>query len=140
VALPGYPIETARLALRPFTPDDFDDLYAYQSRPDVARYLHWEARDQAQVRQALEARAEGSRVLKDYTSLVSTYKRVYLITPRAPEVPAALNQVAELYRTMGDLFAEKYYQLAVNSFQFLLRYPRRLLKIICLPSRVLVQL
>jgi RimJ/RimL family protein N-acetyltransferase len=54
VALPGYPIETARLALRPFTPDDFDDLYAYQSRPDVARYLHWEARDQAQVRQALE--------------------------------------------------------------------------------------
>jgi RimJ/RimL family protein N-acetyltransferase len=40
--------------LRPFTPDDFDDLHACQSRPDVARYLHWEARDQAQVRQALE--------------------------------------------------------------------------------------
>jgi len=54
VALPGHPIETARLALRPFTPDDFDDLYAYQSRPEVARYLHWEARDRAQVRQALE--------------------------------------------------------------------------------------
>src|SRR5258706_1951339 len=75
-------------------------------------------------RQGLEARAEGSRTLKDYASLVNTYRRVYLITPRAPEVPAALNQVAELYRTMGDLFAEKYYQLSVNSFQFLLReYP-----------------
>lgn len=47
-------METARLTLRPFTPDDFDDLYAYQSRPDVARYLHWEPRDHAQVRQALE--------------------------------------------------------------------------------------
>jgi RimJ/RimL family protein N-acetyltransferase len=54
VVLPEYPIETARLTLRPFSPDDFDDLYAYQSRGDVARYLHWEARDHAQVREALE--------------------------------------------------------------------------------------
>lgn len=52
--VPGHPIETARLTLRPFSPSDFDDLYAYQSRPDVARYLHWDARDQAQVRQALD--------------------------------------------------------------------------------------
>lgn len=52
--LPDHPIETARLALRSFRLDDFDDLYAYQSRPDVARYLHWGARDHAQVRQALE--------------------------------------------------------------------------------------
>jgi RimJ/RimL family protein N-acetyltransferase len=46
-------IETARLILRPFSTDDFDDLYAYQSRPDVARYLTREARDRAQVRRAL---------------------------------------------------------------------------------------
>ena len=50
---PEHPLETARLTLRPFIPGDFDDLYAYQSRPDVARYLHWEARDHAQVREAL---------------------------------------------------------------------------------------
>jgi RimJ/RimL family protein N-acetyltransferase len=53
VPLPGHPIETARLTLRCFAPGDFDDLYAYQSRPDVARYLHWDARDRAQARQAL---------------------------------------------------------------------------------------
>ncbi len=75
-------------------------------------------------REALEARPENSRTLKDYTSLVSTYKRVYLITPRAPEVPAALNAVAALYRAMGDLFSEKYYQSAVTSYHFLLKeYP-----------------
>src|ERR1700682_6508389 len=75
-------------------------------------------------RQALEARPEKDRSLKDYVSVVNTYRRVYLITPRAPDVPAALNQVAELYRTMGDLFNGKYYQIAVNSYQFLLReYP-----------------
>lgn len=52
--LPDHPIETARLTLRFFAPADFDDLCAYQSRPDVARYLHWHARDPVQVRQALE--------------------------------------------------------------------------------------
>ena len=51
---PEGPVETARLTLRPFTPVDFDDLYAYQSRPDVARYLSWDARDRAQVREALD--------------------------------------------------------------------------------------
>src|SRR6266699_2845933 len=51
---PVHPIQTARLTLRPFTVSDFDDLYAYQSRPDVARYLHWDARDRAQARQALD--------------------------------------------------------------------------------------
>jgi hypothetical protein len=50
---PEHPVETVRLTLRPFTSDDFDDLYAYQSRPEVARYLHWDARDHAQVREAL---------------------------------------------------------------------------------------
>ena len=75
-------------------------------------------------RQALEARPENGRTLKDFTSLVSAYKRVSLITSHAAEVPAALNQVAGLYRTMGDLFDEKYYQSAIDSYQFLLReYP-----------------
>ena len=72
-------------------------------------------------RQALEARPENTRSLKDYTALVNTYRRVYLITPHAAEVPAALNQEAELYRTMGDLFDEKYYQQAISAYQFLLR-------------------
>jgi N-acetylmuramoyl-L-alanine amidase len=75
-------------------------------------------------RQTLESRPEKDRSLKDYTSVVNGYRRVYLITPREADVPAALNQVAELYRAMGDLFNEKYYRLAVDSYQFLLReYP-----------------
>jgi N-acetylmuramoyl-L-alanine amidase len=75
-------------------------------------------------RQALESRPEAGRSLKDYAALVSTYKRVSLITSHAAEVPAALHEVAELYRRMGDLFDEKYYQSAIDSYQFLLReYP-----------------
>jgi RimJ/RimL family protein N-acetyltransferase len=55
---PEQALGTARLTLRSFAPDDFDDLYAYQSRPDVARYLRWDARDHAQVREALVRQRE----------------------------------------------------------------------------------
>ena len=56
------PIQTPRLALRPFSPADLDDLYAYQSRPEVARYLRWEARDRAQARAALEIQCRETRL------------------------------------------------------------------------------
>lgn len=36
---PAYPIRTERLTLRPVTMDDLDDVYAYQSRPDVVRWM-----------------------------------------------------------------------------------------------------
>ncbi len=76
------------------------------------------------ARAALEARAEGSRSLKDYTALVIEYQRVYLTTSHAENVQASLNEVAELFRTMGDLFDAKYYQRSIESFQFLLKaYP-----------------
>jgi N-acetylmuramoyl-L-alanine amidase len=75
-------------------------------------------------RLALEAVPENARTLKQYASLANSYKRVYLITPHAAEVPEALNEVAELYRSMGDLFDVKYYQSAVDAYQFLLHeYP-----------------
>ena len=106
----------------------FLSLFSYVTRADKSSSRRETAKNQfdraEKQRQALEARPEKDRSLKEYNSVLNTYRRVYLISPRAAEVPAALNQVAELYRTMGDLFNEKYYQLAVNSFQFLLReYP-----------------
>jgi RimJ/RimL family protein N-acetyltransferase len=57
---PDYPIETARLTLRPFRPDDLDGLFAMQSRPEVARFLYWEPRDRDQVRQALDRKIHES--------------------------------------------------------------------------------
>ena len=103
-------------------------LFSSVARADKSSALREMARDQfdhaEKGRQVLEARPENGRSLKDYTSLVDSYRCVYLITPHATEASRALNQVAELYRTMGDLFDEKYYQLAVDSYQFLLReYP-----------------
>jgi ribosomal protein S18 acetylase RimI-like enzyme len=43
------PVSTPRLRLRPVTADDVDDVYAYQSRPEVCRYLLFEPRTREQV-------------------------------------------------------------------------------------------
>src|SRR5262245_62352828 len=52
---PAYPIESARLHLRPLVEADFEDFYAYDSRPEVARYLYWEPRGPAESREAFDA-------------------------------------------------------------------------------------
>jgi RimJ/RimL family protein N-acetyltransferase len=57
------PLETERLILRPFTPDDFDALLAMHSRPDVARYLYWEPRTVDEVRTVLEKKV-ASRAIR----------------------------------------------------------------------------
>jgi tetratricopeptide (TPR) repeat protein len=91
------------------------------SRRDAAK-AQFERAEKA--REALEARPENVRTLKDYTTLVIEYQRVYLITSHAADVTASLNHVAELFRTMGDLFDARYYQRSIDAFQFLLRdYP-----------------
>ncbi|WP_405084537.1 GNAT family N-acetyltransferase [Microbispora sp. NBC_01389] len=52
---PPYPIITPRLVLRPFTEADLDDLHAFQSLPEVTRYLYWDARTREETKR-LEAR------------------------------------------------------------------------------------
>ncbi|NES13839.1 MULTISPECIES: GNAT family N-acetyltransferase [Micromonospora] len=54
---PTYPIRTARLTLRPVTPDDLDDVYAYQRRPDVVRWMLAEPRTREQSRASVAAMA-----------------------------------------------------------------------------------
>src|SRR6266568_6327583 len=75
-------------------------------------------------RAALNAKPSEKRTLADYKQAVMSYRRVALITPRAPEVPDSLLAVAELYTEMGDRFGRSYYQQAVDSYEFLVReYP-----------------
>lgn len=38
-----YPLQTARLLLRPFEPGDLDDVFAYRRLPEVNRFLYSEA-------------------------------------------------------------------------------------------------
>jgi N-acetylmuramoyl-L-alanine amidase len=73
---------------------------------------------------ALNAKPSEKRTLADYKQVVLSYRRVALITPRAPEVPDALVAAAELYTEMGDRFGRSYYQSAADTYEFLVReYP-----------------
>jgi RimJ/RimL family protein N-acetyltransferase len=61
-----HPLRTERLLLRTMTLADVDDIYAYQSREDVCRYLPFEPRNREQVVEkvtqfstALALRADG---------------------------------------------------------------------------------
>jgi N-acetylmuramoyl-L-alanine amidase len=73
---------------------------------------------------AVNSKPSDKRTLADYKQVVMSYRRVALITPRAPEVPDSLLAVAELYTEMGDRFGRTYYQSAADTYQFLVReYP-----------------
>ena len=50
----------------------------------------------------LNGKPADKRTLADYKHVVDSYRRVYLITPHANEVPDALLAVAEIYTEMGD--------------------------------------
>jgi N-acetylmuramoyl-L-alanine amidase len=75
-------------------------------------------------RSILNAKPPEKRTLAEYKTVVASYRRVYLITPRASEVVDSLLSVAELYSEMGDRFGRSYYQSAVDSYLFLVHeYP-----------------
>ena len=58
-------IESRRLRLRPLEVSDEDDLFAYQSDPEIVRYIPWPARTREQVRAALAAYAGPRRLSED---------------------------------------------------------------------------
>ncbi len=77
-----------------------------------------------ELRTALEAKPERERSLQEYTKVAVAYRRVYLITPHAAEVPAAIKQVADTYSQMGRQFEPQYFRSALTAYEFLVRdYP-----------------
>ena len=58
-------VHTERLLLRPFVADDFGDVFAYYSNPDVTRYLYWDARDEKETRKALEQKSKDAHLSRE---------------------------------------------------------------------------
>src|SRR6202165_4579039 len=75
-------------------------------------------------RAALNSKPTEKRTLADYKQVVAGYRRVALITPRAPEVPDSLLAVAELYTEMDARVAPTYSEWPPDSYKFLVhKYP-----------------
>jgi N-acetylmuramoyl-L-alanine amidase len=103
----------------PIKADSADSSVAVKRQSASAQYTRAE-----EQRAALNTKPNEKRTLADYKQVVTSYRRVALITPRAAEVPDSLLAVAELYSEMGERFGRSYFQSAVESYQFLVReYP-----------------
>jgi N-acetylmuramoyl-L-alanine amidase len=90
--------------------------------------LKMEARQQferaVRMRTTLEGTPQKERSFVDYRATVAAYHKVYLISAQAEEVTPSLIAEAELYEEMGRLFDAKYFQSAIDSYNFLLKqYP-----------------
>ncbi|MFC0041869.1 GNAT family N-acetyltransferase [Actinomadura rayongensis] len=68
---PRYPLRTRRLLLRPFQPGDLEGLYAYQSQPEVARFLVWEPRTLEESRVFLRQKMDAATLEKEGDWLVA---------------------------------------------------------------------
>jgi len=96
--------------------------------PTVHADRRAEAREQfaraVKMRTILEGYLEKDRTLSDYRQTVAAYHKVYLISTQAEEVTPSLIAEAELYREMGRLYDPKYFQSAIDAYNFLLKqYP-----------------
>ena len=76
------------------------------------------------MRTTLEGLLEKDRALVDYKQTIAAYHKVYLISVKADEVTPSLVAEAELYEEMGRLFDSKYFQAAIDTYNFLQKqYP-----------------
>lgn len=64
------PIRTDRLLLRPLNAVDANEVFAYQSLPEVVRYLPWPLRDREESREHTIKRAGFTRLQNDKDGIV----------------------------------------------------------------------
>jgi outer membrane protein assembly factor BamD (BamD/ComL family) len=76
------------------------------------------------MRTMLEGYLVSDRSIADYKKTVGAYHRVYLISPQSEDVTPALIAEAELEEEMGRQFDPKYFKIAIDTYNFLLKqYP-----------------
>lgn len=84
------PIRTERLTLRPMTLDDVDDIHAYQSLPEVCRYLLFEPRTREAVAEKVAFYSTALSLEKD-----GDFLQLALELPATADAPA---------RVIGDSY------------------------------------
>jgi N-acetylmuramoyl-L-alanine amidase len=87
-----------------------------------------EAREQferaVRMRTQLEGYLPKDRAIEDYKRTISAYHKVYLISTQSEEVTPSLTAQAELYEEMGKQYDPKYFQSAIDTYNFLIKqYP-----------------
>jgi RimJ/RimL family protein N-acetyltransferase len=81
------PVHTDRLVLRAMTDRDIDDVHAYQSRPDVCRYLLFEPRTRDEV-----------------ADKIAEYAAALVLSGDGDSWQLAIERADEAGRVIGDLY------------------------------------
>src|ERR1700712_3889762 len=89
----GEPIYSERLVLRPFAETDLDDVFAYQSIPEVVEFMLWELRTRDQSREHLARRLPLTSLENDGDVLV-----LAVVLPGEPSLDGSGHD-----RVIGDL-------------------------------------
>jgi RimJ/RimL family protein N-acetyltransferase len=90
------PIRTERLLLRLETPDDTDDVFSYQARDDVCRYLLFEPRSRDEVAERMVRNGAATTLEKD-----GDYLQLAVELPATADAPARV--IGDLYFTIASL-------------------------------------
>lgn len=73
--MPGYPIETERLRLRPFTRGDVDAVFAYRSREDVCQFLFDEPMSRPTCAETVQLRVSQVALVEEGDKIVLAVER-----------------------------------------------------------------
>jgi RimJ/RimL family protein N-acetyltransferase len=104
---PTLPIETERLTLRGYEPDDLDDVFAFHSLPEVARFLYWEPRTRDEAREVIATKASHTSLTREGDGLTLA---VVLRAERTVIGDVHLQWLSEVHRQgeIGFVFHAKY--------------------------------
>ncbi len=90
------PLRTERLTLRLMTEADVDDIYAYQSREDVCRYLLFEPRTRDEVAEKVAKHSVATTLEKD-----GDYLQLAVELPATADAPPRV--IGDSYFTISSL-------------------------------------
>jgi RimJ/RimL family protein N-acetyltransferase len=101
---PNYPLETARLRLRPFNRGDVDAVYAYRSREDVSRFLFDQPMSRDEVAEAIRGRTSQIAFMGEGDKILLAVER--------RDTGAVIGEVSLIWRNVADGQAEIGYILS----------------------------
>ncbi len=100
-------------------------FFVAPARADKNSEARFQFERAVRMRTQLEGYLPRDRSLANYKETIAAYHKVYLFSPQAEEVTPSLIAEAELNREMGRQFDGKYFQTAIDTYNFLLKqYPR----------------
>lgn len=96
--MPDYPMETARLLLRPFNRGDVDAVFSYRSRPDVAEFLFDQPMNHEECAEAVRARTT-------QVGFIGEGDKILLAVERKEDA-RLIGEVSLIWRSVADQQAE----------------------------------